>query len=398
MAVSSKIPSELDLELLSAYLDGELSDREKKMLEQRLTLEGALRAELDGLRETVALVRDLPRLKAPRDFTLDPAVYARPAPWWKRLSSFEVALQLSGALGAAASVVLIVAAVLVGQGAGGDGTGRGAERPLADQAAPAQPPEIAMQGTATEFARTPAAEPEETAIAFTGEDFQSTAVAQSNYYATHYPSPTLLPSPIFKYTPSPFGDTTLGEAATLDEAGPALESAAADQAEMPPAAPDSEGGPAVMGAENYPPAEPSYAAGAGAAPAPLATSPPPPAAAAFAPPSATVEEGLLTVPQVVASPAEGGFRERDSDEEETGETQGQDGASNLPTGEASAAVTATPAEVAQAAEDDGLAMKDESREEAEDGSESWWQWAVAGLVLFALSSVMFIVGRRWARG
>jgi hypothetical protein len=394
MAVSSKIPSEHDLELLSAYLDGELSDREKKMLEQRLTLEGALRAELDGLRETVALVRDLPRLKAPRNFTLDPAVYTRPVPWWKRLSSLEVALQLSGVLGAAAAVVLIVAAVLLGSG---DEASRSAERPLADQAAPAQPPEIAMQGTATEFARTLAAEPEETAIAFTGEDFQSTAVAQSNYYATHHPTRTLLPSPVLGYTPSPYWDTTLDDAATMPEAGPALESAAADQAEMPlPAAPGSEEGPAVMGAESYPPAEPSYAAGGAAAPAPPAASPQP-AGAAFAPPSATAEEGLLTVPQV-ASPAEGGFRERDSDEEETNETQGQDGTANLPTGEAFAAETATPAEVAQAVPDTVGAMKDESRAEEEDGSESWWQWVMAGLVLFALSSVMFFVGRRRARG
>jgi hypothetical protein len=335
-------------------------------------------AELDGLRETVALVRDLPRLKAPRDFTLDPAVYARPYPGGSACPRSS-SLAASGVLGAAASVVLIVAAVLLGSG---DEASRSAE----EQAAPAQPPEIAVQGTATEFARTLAAEPEETAIAFTGEDFQSTAAAQSHYFATHYSTPTLLPTPVFRFTPSPDWDTTYDDAATMPEAGPALESAAADQAEMPmPAAPGSEESPAVMEAGSYPPAEPSYAAGAGAAPAPPAASPQP-TGAGFAPPSATITAGLLAVPQV-ASPAEGGFRERDSDEEETNEAVGQDGAVNLPTGQAFAAVTATPAEVAQAIPDTVGAMKDESRERS--------RWlglgggGPAGLVLFALSSVIF---------
>ena len=114
------IPTERDLELLSAYLDGALSGRERAALEQRLSHEQALREVLDDLRATVALVRGLPTLHAPRDFTLDPEVYGRPAPWWTRLFALESVLQLGGALGTAAAVLLIVVGLLAGGAADED--------------------------------------------------------------------------------------------------------------------------------------------------------------------------------------------------------------------------------------------------------------------------------------
>lgn len=112
MATRSQPPSQRDLELLSAYLDGELSDRERLALEKRLSQDKTLRAALDGLRETVSLVQSLPRLKAPRNFTLDPAVYDQPVHWW-RLFTLGTAMQVSGALGAAASIVIIALAFLL---------------------------------------------------------------------------------------------------------------------------------------------------------------------------------------------------------------------------------------------------------------------------------------------
>lgn len=63
-----------DLELLSAYLDNMLNDAERSALEARLADDGVLRAELDGLRTTIALIKSLPTLKAPRNFTLTPAM------------------------------------------------------------------------------------------------------------------------------------------------------------------------------------------------------------------------------------------------------------------------------------------------------------------------------------
>ena len=58
--------------LLSAYLDGEVNARERQRLETRLRSDTQLRAQLDELRITRALIRALPHKKAPRSFALTP--------------------------------------------------------------------------------------------------------------------------------------------------------------------------------------------------------------------------------------------------------------------------------------------------------------------------------------
>lgn len=109
--------SDADLELLSAYIDDELSQAERAALETRLAGDDALRAELHSLRQTVRLVRTLPHLQAPRDFRLDPAT-AQPAgsggsilPW----SGVNV-WRLSSLAGLAASLLLIIGGLLLGAG------------------------------------------------------------------------------------------------------------------------------------------------------------------------------------------------------------------------------------------------------------------------------------------
>src|SRR5512142_1925233 len=92
-----------DLELLSAYLDDELSSRERARLEARLAVEPALRTELEALRRTVAVLHAAPEVTPPRSFVLDPALYRRRPPWWLRYGAFR----LAGALGAAAAVLLL---------------------------------------------------------------------------------------------------------------------------------------------------------------------------------------------------------------------------------------------------------------------------------------------------
>ena len=67
-------------ELLSAYLDGQLSAGERARLETQLAADPALRAELEALRHTVALVRDLPPVPIPRNFILPQTMAARPRP------------------------------------------------------------------------------------------------------------------------------------------------------------------------------------------------------------------------------------------------------------------------------------------------------------------------------
>ncbi len=68
---STELP-ERDLELLSAYIDGELTAAERTALEQRLAHESRLRRELEELQATRDRLREQPWLTPPRSFTLTP--------------------------------------------------------------------------------------------------------------------------------------------------------------------------------------------------------------------------------------------------------------------------------------------------------------------------------------
>lgn len=104
--MSTPLP-ERDWIALNAYLDGELSPDERAALESRLAAEPALREELTALRDTVSVVRAAERQRVPRNFTLDPATYGRPA----RRSLLD-RLGLSGfPLAAAASTAIAVIAI-----------------------------------------------------------------------------------------------------------------------------------------------------------------------------------------------------------------------------------------------------------------------------------------------
>ncbi len=61
-----------DWELLSAYLDNELSPRERTQVEARLKASAELRQGLSELRQVRHTLRSQPRLRAPRNFTLTP--------------------------------------------------------------------------------------------------------------------------------------------------------------------------------------------------------------------------------------------------------------------------------------------------------------------------------------
>jgi anti-sigma factor RsiW len=104
-----------DWEALSAYLDGQLSPKERDRLEKRLRLSADLRAAMEDLRRTRALLRSQPRLKAPRNFTLTPEMVGRSAPR-RRLqwspSSLSPALNLVSALAGLLFVVILVTDLL----------------------------------------------------------------------------------------------------------------------------------------------------------------------------------------------------------------------------------------------------------------------------------------------
>ncbi len=101
---------------LSAYLDGEVGEAERRAVEAALAADAALRAELDGLRRTAELVRSLPRRAAPAGFAARVQAAIAPArqvsrPW---LRGWRPA-----AIAAAACLLLGLAALLMPRPDGG---------------------------------------------------------------------------------------------------------------------------------------------------------------------------------------------------------------------------------------------------------------------------------------
>lgn len=88
--------SDADRELLTAYIDQQLSAAEQRQLEQRLEVEPLLRQELEEIQTTVALLRGLPVLQLPRSFILDPDTAPRRRGFW--LGWQQQLLPISGGL------------------------------------------------------------------------------------------------------------------------------------------------------------------------------------------------------------------------------------------------------------------------------------------------------------
>lgn len=113
--------SERDYELLSSYVDNALDERERAALEARLRESEDLRRELAALYLTLALVKQLPTLTAPRSFELSPAQARTAAPErvqaaekGRRWLVFPASYAFSFATAAAAAFCLVFGAVLFG--------------------------------------------------------------------------------------------------------------------------------------------------------------------------------------------------------------------------------------------------------------------------------------------
>jgi anti-sigma factor RsiW len=74
----TKSAEEKQQEALNAYLDDALSPQERQQFEQRLARDADLRLEVEQRRTLQMQMRQMPRRRVPRNFTLDPAVYGRP--------------------------------------------------------------------------------------------------------------------------------------------------------------------------------------------------------------------------------------------------------------------------------------------------------------------------------
>ena len=87
---------------LSSYLDGEMSPREIKRIEERLTKEPVLQLALEELHQTKSTLQQTPKLKVPRNFFLTPAMVGlitRPRPVRRyRLASALMTFMLIGVL------------------------------------------------------------------------------------------------------------------------------------------------------------------------------------------------------------------------------------------------------------------------------------------------------------
>ena len=102
----TKSAAEKQQELLTAYVDGELTPAERQRFEQMMAGDEMLRAEMERQRLFKRAIQELPRVAAPRNFILNPADYRAPAP--------QRAVQLYPALRAATALAALFLVVIVG--------------------------------------------------------------------------------------------------------------------------------------------------------------------------------------------------------------------------------------------------------------------------------------------
>lgn len=160
-----------DLELLSSYLDGQLSSADAARLEARLRTEPDLRSVLQDLRGTRTILRQLPMRKAPRNFRLTPQMVRKNPPLPRAYPIFRFATTLATLLLFFTFGLNFVGPQLASQppafGMGGGGApdtfaeesaqaeeAPAAELPVPATEAPAEEPSILMapQATATALA------------------------------------------------------------------------------------------------------------------------------------------------------------------------------------------------------------------------------------------------------
>ena len=84
----------ISLEMLSAYLDNQLSEKDRSRVESALQVDAGLKQELSMLDATRRLLRHAPILKVPRNFTLTASMVKKQNPFkfWMPAMSFSSAL------------------------------------------------------------------------------------------------------------------------------------------------------------------------------------------------------------------------------------------------------------------------------------------------------------------
>lgn len=96
--------SDRDLETLSAYLDGEISRKDRERLEARFHADEDLRDSLEQLRRTREVTRSSPSIRAPRNYYLTPEMVGRVEPTRR---AYPV-LRLAAAFASVLFVLLVI--------------------------------------------------------------------------------------------------------------------------------------------------------------------------------------------------------------------------------------------------------------------------------------------------
>lgn len=202
-------PSFRDIELLSAYLDGELPQADSARLEARLKSDPQLRSVYDDLRQSRAFIRKMPARRAPRNFTLTPQMAGIKPPLPRAFPVFRLASALAAILlffSFAANLTVPALATLRAAApppAFGMGGGGGGAEPSAQLAGPAPTEELqAPQAAATQdlFAQDNATIAPTATPQISGE--AATQVEPAQKFAP-YAQPTLEPTSVPVNLPVP---------------------------------------------------------------------------------------------------------------------------------------------------------------------------------------------------
>lgn len=187
-----------DWEAISAYLDGQLNQKERNRLEERFRVNTELRTALQEMRRTRAMLRSQPRLRAPRNFTLTPEMIGQRAAVGRPAARLYPGLRLASALASFLFVLVLLGDLLIG------GSGRSTapvqrEEPVIAMQAPAP----SEEGTAPEIntfalpeSESPAGGAEESAPMESQEEFEamtapSPAEGSMKKFAAETPTPTV---------------------------------------------------------------------------------------------------------------------------------------------------------------------------------------------------------------
>jgi anti-sigma factor RsiW len=207
----------IDDELLSAHADGQLSDAELPAVQRHLASCEVCREHLEGFRQVAKLLRRLPELELPRDFSLGPRLVSEPSNV-VRLQRWYVATRLAAASLAAVFVLLSAGTLYIDLRPGGSPTAAETKPQVLSDLAPtsAAQPAVAVRAAA------PAASPAAAVAPASGAAAPRPAVApQADDQVAAATSVRALPTPIPTPVPTPAPVAAPAPAAALQAADPA---------------------------------------------------------------------------------------------------------------------------------------------------------------------------------